>query len=241
MSRTTALGTKLTALAMSTLLATATPLSATAAYAEESGSDSSDGSSSTQQSAGKATKDEIVYTRTDATGAANGTYVVNYFNTPQAVDVSDPGDYEKVTNLSTSEQLEEKDGAVDLTTLEGQPFFYQGDLADGTQLPWKVDITYTLDGKEVSPDDLVGADGDLDINLKVTGLGDDSATADFAKSFVLQAQGTFSDANFNLSDAGDATVSTVGDKTLVTYLQLPGTDGDYHIKGKASDFTYSGW
>ena len=43
MSRTTALGTKLTALAMSTLLATATPLSATVAYAEESGSDSADG------------------------------------------------------------------------------------------------------------------------------------------------------------------------------------------------------
>jgi len=238
MSRTTALGTKLTALAMSTLLATATPLSATVAYAEEN---SDDADATVEQDAAQAPKDEIVYTRTDATGAASGTYVVNYFNTPQAVEVADPGTYDKVTNLSTTEQLEDANGTVNLTTLAGQPFYYQGDLADGTQLPWKVDITYTLDGKEVSPEDLSGADGDLDIELKIAGLDDDSATADFAKSFVLQAQGTFADANFNLTDAGDATISTVGDKTLVTYLQLPGTDGDYHIKGKATDFTYSGW
>ena len=238
MSRTSALGTKLTALAMSTLLATSTPLTATVAYAEEN---SDDADATVEQDAAQAPKDEIVYTRTDATGAASGTYVVNYFNTPQAVEVADPGTYDKVTNLSTTEQLEDANGTVNLTTLAGQPFYYQGDLADGTQLPWKVDITYTLDGKEVSPEDLSGADGDLDIELKIAGLDDDSATADFAKSFVLQAQGTFADANFNLTDAGDATISTVGDKTLVTYLQLPGTDGDYHIKGKATDFTYSGW
>ena len=238
MSRTSALGTKLTALAMSTLLATSTPLTATVAYAEEN---SDDADATVEQDAQQAPKDEIVYTRTDANGAASGTYVVNYFNTPQAVEVADPGTYDKVTNLSTTEQLEDADGTVNLTTLAGQPFYYQGDLADGTQLPWKVDITYTLDGKEVSPEDLSGADGDLDIELKIAGLDDDSATADFAKSFVLQAQGTFADANFNLTDAGDATISTVGDKTLVTYLQLPGTDGDYHIKGKATDFNYSGW
>ena len=238
MSRTSALGTKLTALAMSTLLATSTPLTATVAYAEEN---SDDADATVEQDAQQAPKDEIVYTRTDANGAASGTYVVNYFNTPQAVEVADPGTYDKVTNLSTTEQLEDADGTVNLTTLAGQPFYYQGDLADGTQLPWKIDITYTLDGKEVSPDELSGADGDLDIELKITGLDDDSATADFAKSFVLQAQGTFADANFNLTDAGDATISTVGDKTLVTYLQLPGTDGDYHIKGKATDFNYSGW
>ena len=39
MSRTSALGTKLTALAMSTLLATSTPLTATVAYAEENTND----------------------------------------------------------------------------------------------------------------------------------------------------------------------------------------------------------
>ena len=93
----------------------------------------------------------------------------------------------------------------------------------------------------MSPDDLAGKDGDLDIELKITGLDDDSATADFAKSFLLQAQGTFPNANLDITDSGDATVATVGDNTLVTYLLLPGTDGDYHIKGSAKDFEYSGW
>lgn len=234
------LGRKLTALAMSALLATATPLSAATAYAEEN-ADTTDDTKTEQAGVSQTAKDEIVYSKADPTGKVSGTYVVNYFNTPEATDVTDTGTYDQVTNLSTTQKLDDEDGTIDLTTLAGEPFYYQGNLPKGTQLPWTVEVTYTLDGKEVKPEDLAGKDGNLDIELKVTGLDDESANADFAKSFVLQAQGTFPDANFDLKEAGDATVSTVGDNTLVTYLQLPGTDGDYHITGKASDFTYSGW
>lgn len=187
-------------------------------------------------------KNEVVYTKTDATGVASGIYVVNSFTTDEATDVRDPGSYESVTNLTTSQELSDDGGAVDLTTLAGKTFYYQGDLdASKTTLPWKVELTYTLDGTEVSPEELAGKSGDLDIRLKVTGLDDDSATADFAKSFLVQAQGTFSNDTFSLDDAGDGTVAEVGNQTLVTYLLLPGQDGDWHIKGTAKDFDYSGW
>ncbi|MGL5174360.1 MAG: hypothetical protein ACRC75_10935, partial [Olsenella sp.] len=184
------LGRRLMACAMSALLVTATPLDAAKAYAEETTTTSKDGSTSNATSTASKTssstsaKDEIVYAKADATGSDTGLYVVNYFNTSSAEDVTDPGSYVKLTNLSSTQTLTESDGSVNLTTLAGEPFYYQGDLSTSTTLPWDVEITYTLDGKEVSPDDLAGKDGDLDIELKITGLDDDSATADFAKSFL---------------------------------------------------------
>lgn len=234
---------RLAAGAMGTVLSItmSIPFGATQALAEEVNGQTTQPDGTTQAGTSQTAKKEIVYTRTSPTGQKKGIYVVNYFQTTDAEQVSDPGSYQSVENLTTSDALENKDGATEVTTLAGQPFYYQGDLDEGTRLPWDVEITYTLGGKEVAPEELAGQSGDLDIELKITGLDDGSATADFAKSFVVQAQGTFDNSAFALDTAKDATVATVGNKTLLTYLLIPGQDGDYHITGKATDFTYSGW
>lgn len=216
------------------------PFGATQAIAAESGAT---GEKSVAHGASTAptAKREVVYTKTDATGASGGSYVVNAFETPDKVDIKDPGTYKKVTNLTSSKKLEQRDGSVDLTTVAGEPFYYQGNLSKDTKLPWTVQITYRLDGKVVKPSELAGKDGRLDIELKVDGLGDDSATADFAKSFLLQAQGTFPNQNFKLDSATNATVATSGSNTVLTYVLIPGQNGDWHITGDAHDFAYDGW
>lgn len=218
------------------------PLAATQAIAE-----TVNGRDAVSESAGKkdvpqTAKNEVVYTKLDANGAKQGIYVVNKFQTATKTSIEDPGTYTNVTNLSTTEELSDEGGAVAFTTPEGVPFYYQGDLnPEATTLPWNVEVSYTLDGKSIAAEDLAGKSGDLDIELKITGIDDDSATADFAKSFLMQAQGTFDNDTFELDSAGDATIAEVGSQTLVTFLQLPGTDGDYHITGHVTDFSYSGW
>ena len=154
------------------------PFGATQAIAAESGTT---GEKSVTHGASTAStaKREVVYTKTDATGASGGSYVVNAFETPSKTDIQDPGTYDKLTNLTTNKKLEQSDGKVDLTTVAGEPFYYQGNLSKDTKLPWTVQITYRLDGKVVSPSKLAGKSGKLDIELKVDGLDDDSATADF--------------------------------------------------------------
>lgn len=217
------------------------PFGATQALADEVNGQSTEPDSNAQTGESQSAKTEVVYARTDATGKKSGVYVVNDFDTPTAQTVTDPGTYTKVQNLSTSEELTNTNGSVTLTTTADEPVYYQGDLDASTQLPWDVEVTYRLDGKLISPDELSGKSGKLDIELKVTGMDDDSSTSDFAKSFMLQAQGTFPNDNFHLDDSDDGTVAVVGDNTLVTYLLLPGTNGDWHITGEATDFTYSGW
>ena len=234
---------RLAAGAMSTVLgiSMSIPFGATAALADEVNGQPTEPDSYAQEGKSQTAKKEVVYAKTDASGNKSGIYVVNYWNTEASEDVDDPGTYTQVQNLSTTDQLSDEGGSVRLTTTAGAPFYYQGDLDASTQLPWDVSLTYRLDGKEVSPDELAGKDGDLDIELKVNALDDDSATSDFAKSFLLQAQGTFDNDSMAMTDTNGATVATSGNDTVLTYLVLPGESGDWHIKGRATDFTYSGW
>lgn len=191
-------------------------------------------------------KNEVVYAKADAAGSVGGVYVVNGFDTPLPVAVNDPGSYERVANLSTTDPLSQEGGAVSLTTAAGAPFYYQGGLASSTKLPWRVSVSYRLDGADVSPEELAGERGDLEVTLTIDpatpdGTTDGDNAAAFADNFLVQAQGTFPEDKFAIEDAGDATVAHAGDNAVVTALALPGEKTTVTIKGRATDFESSGW
>ena len=187
-------------------------------------------------------KDETVYIKAKADGAVSGIYVVNTFGAGQPRTVQDPGSYTKVTNLTTEAKLEEKNGKVNVTTLNDKPFYYQGDLKTSTALPWNVSVDYTLDGKAVDADELDGADGELAMTLRIApNESADKATREFADAYVIQAQGTFPQDSFGITDAGDATLAQSGGNTVVSGMVLPGETGTFTIRGRAKDFTSSGW
>ena len=196
-----------------------------------------DASAIGEPSSGK--KNEVVYVKTASDGAAQGIYVVNVFDANAATDIDDPSDYTNVTNLTTDQKLQQKDGHVSLTTTADQPFYYQGDMAADTTLPWTIAITYTLDGTTIDPDDLAGRNGDLDIALAIN-ANDDDTVKDFSESYVLQAQGTFPQNAYDITDS-DATLATSGSDTVVSAMVLPGESQTFHIHGTAKDFQYSGW
>lgn len=189
---------------------------------------------------GETNKNEVVYVKGDASGSTTGLYVVNEFNTDEQMRVLDPGKYTQITNLSTAQPLEQAQGRVSVVTLAGEPTYYQGTMETSTKLPWAISVRYTLDGQDVSPDELAGQSGELDVTLDVTALSDSDVSA-FSDSYVLQAQGTFDNETFTLDEAEDATVAHVGGSTTVAYMVLPGESGTYHVTGDAKDFEYSGW
>lgn len=186
-------------------------------------------------------KDETVYVRANAEGEVESINVVNMFETDSAEDVSDPANYTSVKNLSSNEVLSQQDGAVDLTTLAGEPFYYQGTMDAGTELPWDVSVSYRLDGEEISAEDLAGKTGELELTLSVSARTDDDAVSDFANAFVLQAQGTFPADNLKITEADDVTQAKVGDNTIANCMVLPGESKTFTIKGDAKNFEYDGW
>ena len=190
----------------------------------------------------KSAKTEVVYAKTDEAGSVEGVYVVNTFDGSEACQISDPGSYESVTNLSTTEDLAAKDGAVELTTTGDTPFSYQGDLAATTQLPWDVSVRYTLNGEDASPEDLTGANGTLEIEVSIEPHEDASkSNASFADNYLVQAQASFVADTFEISSSDGATVSYAGSGASVSGMAIPGESQTITIEGVAKDFSYDGW
>ncbi len=180
-------------------------------------------------------KDEVVYARLSPAGKAEAVYQVNSFETPEAADVLDYGDYTEVQPLGTAGAFEYRDGLATIRLLPGR-FNYQGTLKADT-LPWVFSLTYLLDGKEMAPADLSGASGHLEAVLFVT---PNEAMKQYADSLTLQVTVTLdSDKCFNIK-AEKATQAVAGGSRTLSYVILPGQPAEYRFSADVRDFSMQG-
>ena len=83
------------------------------------------------------------------------------------VSFSNPVSTDSLRNLDGFSGFDVKDGAQQIsTTVDGQERMRSLSDFDGT-LPLSVSVTYTLDGKEISPRDVVGKSGELEVSYHV--------------------------------------------------------------------------
>ena len=177
-------------------------------------------------------KSEAVYGMLNPDGSVRETYVVNRFTSAGPGHATDFGSYTTVDNLSTTQELTCDDGQVSFDKDDG-PFFYQGTL-EKAQLPWIVDIAYTLDGHPIEPENLAGSTGLLGItvNTKANSPVDPA----FYESFVLQVTFTLDGDLCSDIKAKDATVATSGKDHTVAFTALPGREGSFELSAQVHDF-----
>ena len=108
----------------------------------------------------KSAKEEVIYIMTDAEGNVENINAVNIFGSGS---VTDYGQYSSVKMLNTTDPIEQ-DGDKITFTSEKEKVYYQGTM-ENTEIPWNISFTYTLDGKEISPEDLAGKSGALEIHV----------------------------------------------------------------------------
>ena len=189
------------------------------------------GSQGSQESA-DVKKSEVVYGMLNSDGSVRTTYVVNRFVSNVPCRWTDYGAYTLVSNLSTAQPLicENEKVAFDMGE---DPFFYQGTLKDA-QLPWVVNLAYSLDGKAISPKDLAGSSGKLNIALKTN--ANSKVNHAFYESFVLQITFTLDAGNCTDIQAEGATVAASGEDHTIAFTVLPGHDGSFNLSAQVKDF-----
>jgi X-X-X-Leu-X-X-Gly heptad repeat protein len=174
-------------------------------------------------------KNETVYVNLKHNGDIDGIYVVNRIETPEAGVYTDTGNYSEILNLTNDAEPSVENGKVSWQ-LPADPkgFYYQGTLSpDSVELPFILQITYTLDGKERNPDDMIGESGKVGLKLEVK--ANDKTDAYFADHFMLQIQAPVSlDNNSNINAVGSSTV-IVGRTATLAYMVMPGSDAEYEI------------
>jgi X-X-X-Leu-X-X-Gly heptad repeat protein len=183
-------------------------------------------------SATVAGKDEVIYATLAADGTLKSAYVVNHFDITAAGQLSDFGDYQAVTNLSTTRPLAQTDRQV-LVGVEQGDFYYEGTLPDAV-LPWNISIAYELDGKPINPEALAGSSGHLE--LRIVTRPNPGVDTVFYDNYVLQIQLALDTNNARNVVAPDATIAQAGSARQVVFTALPGKEADLRLVADVTDF-----
>ena len=186
-------------------------------------------SDDTMETSNTPDKEEVVYIVTDATGAVDSINVVNIFGKG---DVTDYGDYSAVKMLTSTDAITQNGDEITFST-DSDRVYYQGTM-ENAQIPWNIRISYTLDGKSITPEELAGQSGVMEIHIQIT---ENIACAyNYFENYALQAAFTLDTTKCTSIDAPDATAANVGADKQLSYTVLPGKGLDTTIRANVTDF-----
>lgn len=181
--------------------------------------------------------EEVIYAKLDAAGEPLSAYAVVALNGDAGESVTHYGAYTAVENLTDTSALTYEDGAVTATIPEGGRLYYQGTL-ESFELPWDIAIGYELDGRSISPAELGGQSGALEMSLSVKPNG--NAPGAFADEMMLQITVTLDASLCKDISAGGATVANAGGDKTLAFTVLPGAEAEYTVTADVEDFTMAG-
>lgn len=177
----------------------------------------------------KKQKEEVVYIITDAQGAVDSVNVVNICGSG---NITDYGDYSSVKMLTSTDPIKLDGDKVTFET-DKEQVYYQGTMEDA-RIPWNIALTYELDGKEVTAEELAGQSGKLRMHIVIS---ENKACAhDYYGEYALQATFLLDTELCSNIVADNATLANVGADKQISYTVLPGKGLDAVIEADVQNF-----
>lgn len=179
-----------------------------------------------------ADKDESVYLISDANGNVNKTIVVDHLKNKDKKDT-----LEDASNLSDIENVKGKEKFTqsgDKLTWQagGKDIYYQGTATEEPPVTQKV--TYYLDGKEISPEDLAGKSGKVKIRFDYTNTTSYTETVNGEKQTVsvpfAAITGLVLGDGFENIEVTNGKVEVSDSSSVVLGYALPGLNDSLGIK-----------
>lgn len=179
---------------------------------------------------------ENVYVHMSADREISGTYVVNSYTLDEETDITDYGNYTKVQNLTNMEALNQDGNEITFHAEEGK-FYYQGDM-ENAELPWDFTITYKLDGNEMTPEELAGETGSLEIIIDTK----KNARVDsrYYDNYLLQINLSLEGEKTRKIVAEDAAVAEAGTAKQVVFTGMPEQDNHFVVMADVENFEMDG-
>ena len=210
----------------------------TFAFAAESPAPSESPAPEEEEAAPPEGAEEVIYGRLDNRGRARSAYAVVAVTAEEPGEIVHHGQYTEVENLTDTSPIEYKNGTVTIDAAEAGRYYYQGKLRKAL-MPWDIQISYTLDGAEIDPDDLGGASGSLTVDIHTsTNSGFDSY---FTDNYMLQISVTLPGEAADEITARNGTIALAGSDKTITFVVLPGAEGDVGFSAEIKDFTMAGF
>ena len=178
-------------------------------------------------------KEESVYVKADASGNVKKTTVSEWLKNPEKGTISDTSELKDIKNVKGDETFETGSNNNVSWKSEGNDIYYQGTI--DKELPVDVKVSYKLDGKSISPKDLKGKSGKVEIQFSYDNKSKQTVNVNgedvemYTPFTMVSAMMLSSDEYSNVSVENGKLISD-GDKNIVVGVAFPGLTEDLNLK-----------
>lgn len=178
-------------------------------------------------------KEESVYVKADASGNVKKTTVSEWLKNPEKGTISDTSELKDIKNVKGDETFETGSNNNVSWKSEGNDIYYQGTI--DKELPVDVKVSYKLDGKSISPKDLKGKSGKVEIQFSYDNKSKQTVNVNgedvemYTPFTMVSAMMLSSDEYSNVSVENGKLISD-GDKNIVVGVAFPGLSEDLNLK-----------
>lgn len=192
--------------------------------------------SETEDTLDTAVSDETMYVNLDPYGKVIKTSVVKAVSSSADMEYMDYGSYTEALNMSNDEELRLTEEGVSFRLKgDGKKFYYEGRLEpESVGLPWSFEISYKLNGMPVRAEDLAGASGLVETDVKV--IPRDDCSEYMKNNMILSCFIPVDDEKVYSVDAPGSQTQTVGDMTGVMFTALPGEEKEFAVRLGCNDY-----
>lgn len=178
-------------------------------------------------------KEESVYVKADASGNVKKTTVSEWLKNPEKGTISDTSELKDIKNVKGDETFETGSNNNVSWKSEGNDIYYQGTI--DKELPVDVKVSYKLDGKSISPKDLKGKSGKVEIQFSYDNKSKQTVNVNgedvemYTPFTMVSAMMLSSDEYSNVSVENGKLICD-GDKNIVVGVAFPGLANDLNLK-----------
>lgn len=178
-------------------------------------------------------KEESVYVKADASGNVKKTTVSEWLKNPEKGTISDTSELKDIKNVKGDETFETGSNNNVSWKSEGNDIYYQGTI--DKELPVDVKVSYKLDGKSISPKELKGKSGKVEIQFSYDNKSKQTVNVNgedvemYTPFTMVSAMMLSSDEYSNVSVENGKLISD-GDKNIVVGVAFPGLANDLNLK-----------
>ena len=207
--------------ALSAVMATASiPVTV---YAEENTSKTNE--SSDKQTASSTKKTETVYAVLNGDGSLSDIVVSGWLHNDSGIkNLKEKLNLTDVKNVKTDEVPEDNNGEYTWNS-DSNDIYYQGNSTE--QLPVTMQITYELDGQQLSQEELKGKSGHLKINIHLTNVNSETKTINgknviIHPFFVAGGMLSLDNDHYSNTTCDQGKIVTDGSKQMLVFAAVPG-------------------
>ncbi len=180
----------------------------------------------TSSEAAEASKDETVYVLAGADGSVNKIIVSDWIqNSLSSNDISDKSELTGIENVKGDESYSLNADNMTVWDAKGNDIYYQGTIEK--ELPVNLSVSYTLDGKAISAEELAGKSGKVTIRFDYENKQYEMAEIDGQQEkiyvpFAMITGMLLDNDTFRNVEVSGGKLINDGDRTAVMGIAFPG-------------------